>query len=65
LREIIRKILVVEDSTKIDDVLRKMQKNKTHMAIIEDKNGNVLGLVTLEDLIEEIFGEIEDEHDKV
>jgi putative hemolysin len=40
-----------------------MQKQKFHMALIKAKDGNVLGLVTLEDLLEEIFGEIHDEHD--
>jgi CBS domain containing-hemolysin-like protein len=48
---------------KADDVLRKMQKRKAHMAIVKSKGGNVLGIVTFEDLIKEIFGEISDEHD--
>ena len=48
---------------KVDNVLRKMQKNKVHMAILETKEGKTLGLITLEDLFEEIFGDIKDEHD--
>jgi len=63
VKEIMRKILVINDSMKVDDVLREMQKNKTHMAIIKTDDGKAVGLVTLEDLIEEVFGEIKDEHD--
>jgi len=48
---------------KADDVLRKMQRKKAHMAVVKSKKGEVLGIVTFEDLIEEIFGEISDEHD--
>jgi len=63
VKQIMRKILRVPENMKVDDVLREMQKNKTHMAIIQSKNGKAIGLVTLEDLIEEVFGEIKDEHD--
>ncbi|RLF53015.1 MAG: hemolysin [Thermoplasmata archaeon] len=63
IKEIMRDILKITPAMKIDDVLREMQKRKVHMAILQSKDGKTLGIVTLEDLIEEIFGEIRDEHD--
>ncbi|MCD6481248.1 MAG: HlyC/CorC family transporter [Thermoplasmata archaeon] len=63
LGEIMRDILKISPGMKVDDVLREMQKRKVHMAVIQAKDGKIIGLVTLEDLIEEIFGEIRDEHD--
>ncbi|KAA0011663.1 hemolysin [Thermoplasmatales archaeon ex4484_30] len=63
IKEIMRNILKITPKMKIDDVLREMQKRKVHMAVIQSKDGKTRGLVTLEDLIEEIFGEIRDEHD--
>jgi len=49
--------------TRVDQILEKMQKQKNHMALIKAKDGSILGMLTLEDLLEEIFGEIRDEHD--
>ncbi|MCD6330715.1 MAG: HlyC/CorC family transporter [Thermoplasmata archaeon] len=63
IKEIMRDILKITPNMKIDDVLREMQKRKVHMAVLQTKDGKTLGIVTLEDLIEEIFGEIRDEHD--
>lgn len=63
LSEIMREIIKVSPGMKVDDVLREMQRRKIHMAIIQSKDGRTIGLLTLEDLIEEIFGEIRDEHD--
>ncbi|HEC82735.1 MAG TPA: HlyC/CorC family transporter [Thermoplasmatales archaeon] len=63
LSEILRDIIKISPKMKVDDVLREMQKRKVHMAIIQSKDGETIGLLTLEDLIEEIFGEIRDEHD--
>ena len=63
VKDIMKNVLTVQPTMKIDDILREMQKRKTHMAIIESKEGTTIGLVTLEDLIEEVFGEIRDEHD--
>jgi putative hemolysin len=63
VREIIRETVTISPKMKADDVLREMQRIKVHMAVLQSKEGRVIGIVTLEDLIEEIFGEIRDEHD--
>jgi len=54
----------VPESKLVSDLLREMQKNNIRMAIVVDEYGGVAGLVTIEDLVEEIVGEIGDEHDK-
>lgn len=64
IRKAMRPVLKVRDVTKADDALRKMQKEKTQLAIVQDLNGRTIGLVTAEDLIEEIVGEISDEADE-
>ncbi len=53
----------VPETKKIDDLLREFQENKVHMAIVVDEYGGTSGLVTLEDILEEIVGEINDEYD--
>jgi magnesium and cobalt transporter len=63
LKDIMRPPLFVPDSRKISDILKDMQKKKTHMAIILDEFGGTAGLITLEDILEEIVGEIQDEYD--
>jgi putative hemolysin len=63
IENIMNSILKISPNMKVDNVLRKMQKKKVHMALLETKKGKILGLVTLEDLIEEVFGDIKDEHD--
>ncbi|UCF12350.1 MAG: HlyC/CorC family transporter [Thermoplasmatales archaeon] len=63
VKYIMRKILKIDSSMKADDVLREMKRNKTHLALLQDQEGKTLGLISMEDLIEEIFGEISDEHD--
>jgi putative hemolysin len=63
VKNIMRRILKIDSSMKADDVLREMKRNKTHLALLQNRAGKTLGLVSMEDLIEEIFGEISDEHD--
>ncbi len=61
---LIRPALFVPESKKVDDLLREMQQGRTQMAIIFDEYGGTAGLVTIEDLLEEIVGEIQDEYDE-
>ncbi len=63
IRRIIKSPIFVPETLKIGTLLREMQKKRIHMAIVIDEYGSVSGLVTLEDLIEEIVGEIRDEYD--
>lgn len=58
-----REINFVPPSMRVLDLLREMQKNKMHLSIVIDEYGGVAGLVTIEDLLEEIVGDIEDEYD--
>jgi CBS domain containing-hemolysin-like protein len=64
LKDLVRKAMFVPESKKVSELLREMQAKKTHMAIVVDEYGDTDGLVTLEDLLEEIVGEIEDEYDR-
>lgn len=63
IRTLLRPVHFVPDSARIDTVLRRLQSMHLHMAIVVDEYGGVEGIVTLEDLLEEIVGEIRDEHD--
>lgn len=65
INAIIHKALFIAPSMKIADLLAKMRVSRVHMAIILDEFGGTDGLVTLEDLMEEIVGEINDEHDEL
>jgi CBS domain containing-hemolysin-like protein len=61
----LRKVLVVAPSLPVFDLLVQMRQSRTHIAMVVDEFGGIDGLVTIEDLIEEIVGDIEDEHDVV
>jgi magnesium and cobalt transporter len=63
-REYLRDALSVPESKPLGALIREFQQNKSHMAIVVDEYGEIAGLVTLEDVIEQIVGEIEDEHDQ-
>ena len=63
LLSLIRDIKVVPESKKADSLLEEFKKDRSHMAVVIDEYGTVSGLVTIEDILEELVGEIEDEHD--
>ena len=65
LTPLITPALYITPSAKIDDLMRQFQQAKTHMAIVLDAHGGTVGLLTLEDIVEELVGEIWDEHDEV
>lgn len=62
--DLLRPIMAVPESTHISDLMKRMQRNKTQIAILIDEYGGTSGLVTLEDIVEEIVGEIQDEFDE-
>jgi len=64
LRDIIRPAPEIRPDLPVADALRGFRRSRTHLAIVREKDGPVLGVCTLEDTLEEIVGEIEDEHDK-
>jgi len=65
LREIVRPILFVPESLKVNQLLRELRQQHVHMAIVLNEHGMLTGLITLEDVLEEIVGEISDEHELV
>lgn len=64
LERLLREIMFVPESTLLPDLLIKMQTSRTHIALVVDEYGGTGGMVCLEDLVEQIVGELEDEHDK-
>ena len=63
LKDAIREVLYVAPKSPILDLLKRMRASRIHMGLVVDEFGGVDGLITIEDLVEEIVGEIEDEHD--
>jgi len=64
LDELMRPPYYVPETKRIDDLLREMQRGRMHLAVVVDEYGGSTGIVTLEDIVEEIVGEIQDEHDR-
>jgi len=63
VRELMRPVRFVPETKRVNDLLREMQTDRAHLAIVVDEYGNTAGLATMEDLVEEVFGEIHDEHE--
>lgn len=63
VRELVRPIMFVPETKRVNDLMRQMQQESTHMVIVVDEYGNTAGLATMEDLLEVIIGEIRDEHE--
>src|SRR5216683_1464949 len=64
VRDLVRPAYFVPETKKLDDLLREIRQSRTHMVIVVDEYGSVAGLVTIEDLVEEIVGDIQDEYDR-
>jgi len=63
LSQLLRKAVFIPDTARLNNAVRLLQNAQTHLGIVVDEHGGVEGIVTLEDLIEQIVGEIQDEHD--
>jgi len=63
LRDLIRQAIVIPESKRLNILLNEFRSSRNHMAIVVDEHGGVSGLVTIEDVLEQIVGDIEDEHD--
>jgi len=64
IRRFLRPVMFITDATPLDEILKQMRRQHQTMAIVVDEYGGTAGLITLEDILEEIFGEIRDEHDQ-
>jgi CBS domain containing-hemolysin-like protein len=60
----IRRVLIIPEQQSLDDVLLAMRRSRTHVAVVVDADRRVVGLVTLEDVLEELVGDIRDESDR-
>ena len=65
IEEVIKPVIYVTKTQKINDLLKELQEKQLHLAIVTDEYGSTAGIVTLEDILEEIVGEIWDEHDEI
>ena len=65
IKDIMTKPLFIQRSEKLNDLLKILQKNKSHLAVVIDEYGGTLGIITMEDILEELVGEIWDEHDEI
>ena len=65
ITDLVARVYLTTAATKISDLLRVLQKSKLHMAVVVDDYGGTMGIVTMEDILEELVGEIWDEHDEV
>jgi magnesium and cobalt transporter len=63
VRDMLRPVVFIPESKRLNVLLRDFRRNRNHMAIVVDEYGGVAGLVTIEDVLEQIVGEIEDEYD--
>ena len=63
IKDIVRPIMFIPESVKINQLLREFRQQHMHIAIVLNEHGSITGLITLEDILEEIVGEISDEHD--
>ena len=64
VRALMRPATYVPETKRIDDLLRELQKNRVQLAVVVDEYGGAVGIVTVEDIVEEVVGEIRDEHDR-
>ena len=64
IHELLRPAVLIPESKRLDLLLREFRQSRNHMAIVIDEHGGVAGLVTIEDVLEQIVGEIDDEHDE-
>src|SRR5688572_11009433 len=64
IHELLRPAVLIPESKRLDVLLREFRQSRNHMAIVIDEHGGVAGLVTIEDVLEQIVGEIDDEHDE-